>query len=147
VVWASNLNTNDEWPLCLACQEKDFNGFPDDLSLPPDFDDNDRPFKGTTSADKDTPSNNKAKKASSTPAATADKDNKGKDAANDDGGYDSGDDEEEEQWDIKKIMSIHDVTNCPVLCSTEGCNVPAAVILVSTLKPTEKWYSCLPCQV
>lgn len=143
VVWASKLNLKDEWPLCLACQEKDFNGFPDDFSLPPEFDDNDRPFEGTTGSDKKDTSNNNAKDNSSTAAS----DKEDADAANDDGGYDSGDDEEEEQWDIKKIMSIHDVTNCPVLCSTEGCNLPAAVILVSTLKPTEKWYSCLPCQV
>ena len=143
VVWANNLNPNDEWPLCLACQEKDFDGFPDDLSLPPDYYDNDRPFHSaatgsSTTSDTDASGNkNKAKG------------NMKVDDSKDDKDCDSGEEEEEEeeQWDVKKIMSIHDVTNCPVLCSTEGCNLPAAVVLVSNLKPTEKWYSCIPCQV
>jgi hypothetical protein len=147
VVWANNLNPSDEWPLCLACQQKDFNGFPDDLSLPPDYYDNDRPFHsaaGSTSDSKEQENEDMNVKSNKNKA----KANINVDESNDDddGGYASGD-EEEEQWDVKKIMSVHDVTNCPVLCSTEGCNLPAAVVLVSNLKPTEKWYSCIPCQV
>jgi hypothetical protein len=56
--------------------------------------------------------------------------------------------EEDEQWDLKKIMSIAAV-NCtsPIKCSHETCNLVAATVWVSNLKPSENWYSCLDCQV
>jgi hypothetical protein len=56
--------------------------------------------------------------------------------------------EEEEQWDLKKIMSIAAVVRkSPIKCSHEACTLVAATVWVSNLKPSESWYSCLDCQV
>jgi hypothetical protein len=56
--------------------------------------------------------------------------------------------EEDEQWDLKKIMSIAAVIRrSPIKCSHETCNLVAATVWVSNLKPSESWYSCLDCQV
>ncbi|KAL7572536.1 hypothetical protein ACA910_000359 [Epithemia clementina (nom. ined.)] len=55
-------------------------------------------------------------------------------------------DEVDEQWDVKKIMSIKDLTDFPVICSAEGCVNVAALVYISNLAPTENWYSCLDCQ-
>jgi hypothetical protein len=52
-----------------------------------------------------------------------------------------------EAWDVRKVMSIADVNDCPIKCSTETCTLAAACIYVSNLAPTEKWYTCLDCQV
>jgi hypothetical protein len=54
--------------------------------------------------------------------------------------------EQEELWGVTKVMSIQDLEESPIVCSGE-CNTVAAVVYKSSLKPTEKWYSCLDCQV
>jgi len=57
------------------------------------------------------------------------------------------DEEEEEQWHMKKIMSIADLKNeATIKCSTKDCPLPAAVLYLSDEKST-KWYTCLDCQV
>jgi hypothetical protein len=53
----------------------------------------------------------------------------------------------DEVWTITKVVSIGDLTDCPVKCSTETCALPAACVYVSSAAPTKKWYSCLDCQV
>jgi hypothetical protein len=55
--------------------------------------------------------------------------------------------EMEEAWNVKKVMSIADVSDCPIKCSTEKCALAAACVYVSNFAPTEKWYTCLDCQV
>ena len=56
--------------------------------------------------------------------------------------------DEEEQWDLKKIMSIAAVVRkSPIKCSHDTCTLVAATVWVSNLKPSENWYSCLDCQV
>ena len=56
--------------------------------------------------------------------------------------------DEEEGWELKRIMSIQDVTgDAPIKCSTETCLLPAACAYVSTLDPTSRWFCCLDCQV
>jgi hypothetical protein len=59
-----------------------------------------------------------------------------------------GDDETaDEVWDLKKILPIEAVTEeCPILCSTEDCNLTACCIWISNRAPTTKWYCCLDCQ-
>jgi hypothetical protein len=66
-----------------------------------------------------------------------------------DGNEANGDQGEEAQevWDVRKVMSIADVNDCPIKCSTETCTLAAACVYVSNLAPTEKWYTCLDCQV
>ena len=67
---------------------------------------------------------------------------------NEDGSrQDEAEDDDEEEWEVKKIMSIQDLKECPIVCSGESCRNVAAMIYVSNLAPTEKWYSCLDCQV
>ena len=56
-------------------------------------------------------------------------------------------DTEAEMWDIKKILSLQDITKeATIKCSHEGCPLPACSIWSSNLAPTTKWYSCLDCQ-
>jgi hypothetical protein len=75
--------------------------------------------------------------------------NDNKDGNTNDEGQAAGDEEgeAEEVWDVKKVMSIADVKDCPIKCSTEKCTLAAACVYVSNLAPTEKSYSCLDCQV
>jgi hypothetical protein len=56
--------------------------------------------------------------------------------------------EAEEVWDLVKIIGIDALLiDSPVKCSTETCLLPAACVYVSSQAPTEKWYTCLDCQV
>lgn len=56
--------------------------------------------------------------------------------------------DDDEQWDLKKIMSIAAVIRkSPIKCSHETCTLVAATVWVSNLKQSGKWYSCLDCQV
>mmetsp|Transcript_407 Transcript_407/g.991 ORF Transcript_407/g.991 Transcript_407/m.991 type:complete len:133 (+) Transcript_407:392-790(+) len=57
------------------------------------------------------------------------------------------DDEQEEQWDVIKVMSMKDLEERQIVCNGDSCSTVAAVVYRSNLKPTEKWYSCLDCQV
>jgi hypothetical protein len=58
------------------------------------------------------------------------------------------DDEGDEEWDLKKILSIDAIKHtCPIKCSHDKCTLVAATVWVSNQKPTENWYSCLDCQV
>lgn len=58
------------------------------------------------------------------------------------------DSEVEEEWELKKIMSVAAVTHqCPIKCSHDDCTLVAATVWVSNQKPNENWYSCLDCQV
>ena len=67
-----------------------------------------------------------------------------KDAADDD----DAEEEADAAWDLKKVMTIAQVNgDLPILCQTEGCQLLAAVLYVSTGSPPEKWYGCLDCQV
>ena len=67
-------------------------------------------------------------------------------AASDD---EEGDDSEaNEEWDLKKILSIDAIKHaCPIKCSHDTCTLVAATVWISNKKPTENWYSCLDCQV
>jgi hypothetical protein len=57
--------------------------------------------------------------------------------------------EQVEVWEVTKVLSIQDLKKKgrPIVCSTESCNTPAAVVYKSSLKPNKNWYSCLDCQV
>ena len=48
---------------------------------------------------------------------------------------------------VKKIMSIKDLNNLPIAWSTDSCLNTAALVYTSNMAPTDKWYSCLDCQV
>lgn len=52
-----------------------------------------------------------------------------------------------ESWELKKVMSVKDLTEFPIKCSTESCKLLASCVYISNLAPTSKWYSCLDCQV
>jgi hypothetical protein len=123
VVWATTLDPTDEWPLCEECQEKDFGGWPENITPPKHIQSNVR------NADEEMPDSKEGadnKESNDTPTA--------------------GGGEIEEVWDVKKVMSIADVNDCPIKCSTETCTLAAACVYVSNLEP-EKWYTCLDCQV
>jgi hypothetical protein len=55
--------------------------------------------------------------------------------------------EDEEKWDIQKIISMEELMReGTIKCSAETCSLAAAALYCSTnLK--EKWYSCLDCQL
>jgi len=55
--------------------------------------------------------------------------------------------EDEEVWDLKLIVSKESLEQAPIKCSTEKCMLPAACAYVSNLAPSTKWYTCLDCQV
>jgi hypothetical protein len=60
--------------------------------------------------------------------------------------------EDDEMWDLKKIMSIAEITTAaPIMCNTEDCPLLACCVYQSqqdstTKNPPSKWYSCIDCQ-
>lgn len=54
-------------------------------------------------------------------------------------------DDEEEEWDLQKIIPAESITNKAIKCHTEECKLLACCIYVSSTKK-EKWYSCIDCQ-
>lgn len=61
-----------------------------------------------------------------------------------------GEDEEEDEgpWELKKILTMADLTNaCPIKCYTDDCPLPAAVLYASVSKTTFTYHYCLDCQV
>jgi hypothetical protein len=57
-----------------------------------------------------------------------------------------GQDEADEEWELKKIMSIQAVNHeAPIKCT--DCDLCAAVLYIDAKNPTVKWYACLDCQV
>jgi hypothetical protein len=57
---------------------------------------------------------------------------------------DRSDNEEEEMWDLKKVLPLESIPS--IKCSLETCPLPACCIWVSNLDPKTNWYSCLDCQ-
>lgn len=128
VVWAENLNPTDTWPLCEECQEHEFGGWPVDVKPPPNEDS--KPKKKRSKSNQgDMPDTLSTDPGATSPAPPSEDE-----------------DEEKEVWDLKKILSIAEITECPIKCSSDACTLPAACAWVSNLNPT-KWYSCLDCQV
>ena len=133
-------NTSEEWPVCEACQEKDFGGWPEGMEstcekeqMPthPRRNDDDSFSQSSLTAAKQAVDQDKTEEIELAQEAKKEDD----EAA-------------EEVWDLKKIMSIDDVTHeCPIKCSHEDCPLPAAVGWVSNQNPNSKWYSCLDHQV
>ena len=124
-------NTAEEWPFCESCQEKQFGGSAHE--------------KEQMLTDSSRSNDDDA--LSHTPlAAPKQPEEQGKEEKAEEEDEDLV--EAEEVWDLKKIMSIEDVTHeCPIKCSHEDCPLPAAVAWVSDQKPNSKWYSCLDHQV
>jgi hypothetical protein len=58
-----------------------------------------------------------------------------------------GADEQEETWDLKKVFTVEELKHNPVKCLTSQCTLFAACAYASSLVPTDKWYTCLDCQV
>jgi hypothetical protein len=167
-VWATASDPTDEWPLCEECQEKEFGGIPP-TSIQSDVHNEDEQVPDSKEAadDKEQPDDvAREEKTEETAQATPTADEACNDEertpknviesndihhddTNRDGGEADGDqgEEMEEVWDVRKVMSIADVNDCPIKCSTETCTLAAACVYVSNLAPTEKWYTCLDCQV
>lgn len=62
--------------------------------------------------------------------------------------HDGEETDDEEVWDLVKIIGADALlTDCPIKCSTDACLLPAACVYVSSHAPTQKWYTCLDCQV
>jgi hypothetical protein len=53
----------------------------------------------------------------------------------------------QEVWELRRILSIKDITEAPTKCSNPTCQTTAACIYVSNLAPEDEWFSCLDCQV
>jgi hypothetical protein len=233
VVWASNSDPADEWPLCVPCQEKDFGGWLEGVAPPAYLETSEVPAnisaestaevaakntaevtfevtaaevptKVATEVTAEAPTNvatevttkilttkaatyvavEVATKLASEPESTgmteavpmaivtdqptkegpaavpsgADNRNdnvtvpsmqtgasKGNDGIDGDVEAQGGDEEVMELWELKKVMSIADVTDGPIKCSTDTCTLAAACVYVSN--QALKWYSCLDCQV
>ena len=154
VVW-HGADPDDEWPMCEDCQESEFGGWPEgvqreggdtgnedavDASAAKNLADNDD-TKATPSKKSDTPAAKEV--VESNPV------DKGPGTSNEEEANDEEEEEEEEEvWDLKKIMSVAEVTHeCPIKCSHETCPLPAGVAWISNKDPTTKWYSCLDHQV
>ena len=54
-------------------------------------------------------------------------------------------DEANEEWDLKKIMSVEELTKAPIKCKNEDCTLSSACVYVSN--KGETWNTCLDCQV
>ena len=141
VAWAATSDPTEEWPLCEECQEKDFGGWPENITPPAYIQsklhntDEEMPDPRDLADDKEPDEVATAEECDLT-KVTESNDNNGKQG-----------DEMEEVWDVKKVMSIADVNDCPIKCSTETCTLAAACVYISNLAPAEKWYTCLDCQV
>lgn len=159
-IWKSNLkiNSDDEWPTCEGCQDEHFGGWPEDFDpespLVADGTEQDAAERQEpmTQPDTDANTNTRASDESPTEPQSIEVQQPSIDDNTKDGECDATDNDEskaeEVLWDLKKIMSIAEVTHeCPIKCSHETCSLPAASIWVSTEKPTDNWYSCLDCQV
>lgn len=164
-VWVSNLEPNDEWPSCEECQLQDFGGWPENTGPSTQdetpLEDVDGTNATSTNATHDstgdgnkdiepTETNDTNISVSNERSNTLDE----KCLGNENPSEDSIENivqtttEEEEVWDIKKILSINEITQeCPIKCATESCRLPAALIYASNLAPNDKWYTCLDCQV
>ena len=58
-----------------------------------------------------------------------------------------GDDEEEELWELKEILTPTDLrTKNPKPCHSDHCSLLACCAWVSNLEPESYWYTCLDCQ-
>ena len=68
-------------------------------------------------------------------------------AKDDDEDEDEDEDEEGEAWDLRKVLTAEQITGECVMCDTQGCDLLAAVIYISTGKKPQKWRGCLDCQV
>ena len=54
--------------------------------------------------------------------------------------------EEEEAWDLKHVHTIEEIESQKIKCMTNKCPLIACTTYVSSLDPTNVWYSCLDCQ-
>lgn len=128
VVWKSNLDAEDDvWPMCEACQETEFGGWPEGVDRP-------RHDAGDTNKDTTKDENPMPTTEGKTSSDTLENEKNGED-----------DDEPEESWDIKKVMTMEELNGCTIKCATETCSLAAAVLYLSS--GGERWYSCLDCQV
>ena len=163
--WATNKVPDEKWPLCEACQEKDFGGWPEgferhaESSKPTDAVEpsndttlesptNEKDVEEGTSMDVDSKDvvmegdDTPKEGTEATSEVHANDDEEDPSDPNDEGE----DEEEDEKWDLKKILSHAAVTKeGPIKCSTEDCLLPACCLYVSSTR-AEKWYSCIDCQ-
>ena len=150
VVWRSNLvkDPNDFWPMCDSCQEEHFGGWPDDMEPLNNKTDDISTEGGGLENEATSEETHKQGDAEPPDDVGNTTKNEAADASNEQANEEDEDDKPEEEWDLKSIMSIVAVTHeCPIKCSHETCDLPAATVWVSNLKPTVNWYSCLDCQV
>lgn len=169
--WASNLEPDDKWDLCEQCQEGDFGGWPDGVHPEETQDEastanvphvsqtqdelsasssnetcNQETAKGGDPALLDTATTSPSDKneLTSSPSAVTSMPESSTTTQADEG---SNDGQPSEVWDLKKILSLDDLTkDAAIKCSTDDCRLPACCIWVSNFMPTTKWYSCLDCQ-
>ena len=167
-VWVSNLSPDEEWHSCIDCQHNDFGGWPSLEELPikamdeehirtlaakcskkrspdmPEFPDesvspSSESIHGKSIADMQVegpPPKNKS--------GSSDTEEENKSEASDP--LNEVHEDGEEKWELKKIVSLPDLTKeRPIKCSTEDCRLAACSLWVSNLSP-DKWYSCIDCQ-
>jgi hypothetical protein len=141
--------------LLLLSQEKDYGGWPEVHELPIDSmtQEHKDALISKCSCKKSVPmpyflaATEDKTEATAQDAPTADETCNDNECSNTNDGDQADGEEMEEVWDVKKVMSIADVKDCPIKCSNEKCTLAAACVYVSNLAPTEKYYSCLDCQV
>lgn len=172
--WAPNVNPHDEWPMCESCQKKEFDGWPegfgpnDDSSKSeenpdaPTSDTNAKEHDVAVSESKDVTMDgvestqdgtNETLESDDKDVTMEDVDSNKNDKnattnpKEDDKDIDNVDDEEDEVWDLKKIMSHAAITNPNgfVKCSTDDCDLAACCLYVGSVTG-QKWYTCIDCQ-
>ena len=160
VSWASNLHPEDNWDVCVGCQVDEFGGWPKGVvpiktSADSNGSDNEKSesldiSKTSSGSTKKNDTNNEGTKSDdgdtmnpivqcNTPEAVESTE---EEAADDDG-------EEDESYDLRKIVTLEELINGPPLCKggdKGGCTLPACSVWISKKNPGEKWYYCIDCQ-
>jgi len=145
-IWQSTLDPHgeDPWPLCKPCQGEHFGDHPDEEVQ----------LSATTTT---TITTNESKPEASVAAAvdeaagttdgtaTKEIDGKGITVTATENAEANADDDE--AWDLKKILPVEEITKFPIQCDDEECNLLAAVVWTASKDPTQKWRGCLDCQV
>jgi len=62
-------------------------------------------------------------------------------------GEDDGDDDDEGQYDLKKVLTLEELQQeDTICCSQDGCGLPAFGLYVNNANPRDRWFYCLDCQ-
>jgi hypothetical protein len=170
-VWMSSLEPDEEWLTCETCQAADFGGWPEGIkpndkpqdvvlttnlaSITDRSDELTKNSEGKDTEDEQRVEDPETKESTApSPFEAGDGSHPVKDTKTDTptdleaASPDDNDEETVETWELKRIMSIEDITGSEATkCMSESCSLLAACLYVSSLDPASEWYTCVDCQV